>query len=267
MKSRLCNNDMEQQLTGEEYGWWIVSHESKLWLPRGELPQGTASQWKLQGAGARLIGEWLGLPVWLVRQSMRHDMTSVRQLIDQDRGLFQLAGRGVQLAEFFRSHHYCGYCGQAMQISKSEWASLCPHCRERYYPQIAPCVIVAIRRNDEILLAQHQRHRGGIHTVLAGFVEVGETLEQATEREVMEESNIRIKNLRYVTSQPWPFPHSLMMAFMAEYDGGELKADPKELLHAGWYRHDALPLLPPVGTVARRLIEDTVALCRSLGNE
>ncbi len=138
-------------------------------------------------------------------------------------GLFQLAGRGVQLAEFYRSHHYCGYCGHAMHPSKTEWAMLCGHCRERYYPQIAPCIIVAIRRDDPILLAQHTRHRNGIHTVLAGFVEVGETLEQAVAREVMEESGIEVKNLRYVTSQPWPFPHSLMTAFMAEYDSGEIR--------------------------------------------
>ncbi|MNT09280.1 NADH pyrophosphatase [compost metagenome] len=149
-----------------------------------------------------------------------------------------------------------------MHLSRTESACLCGNCRERYYPQIAPCVIVAIRRDDEILLAQHVRHRGGIHTVLAGFVEVGETLEQAAAREVMEESNIEIKNLRYVTSQPWPFPHSLMMAFMADYHRGEIRHDPKELLNAGWYRYDRLPLLPPPGTVARRLIEDTVALCR-----
>ena len=93
---------------------------------------------------------------------------------------------GIQLAEFYRSHKFCGYCGHPMHASKSEWAMLCSHCRERYYPQIAPCIIVAIRRDDAILLAQHTRHRNGVHTVLAGFVEVGETLEQAVAREVME---------------------------------------------------------------------------------
>lgn len=262
MKLRLCNNDMELALTGNENGWWIVSHESKLWLPNGELPCGLAASFSLQGRMARAIGEWEGLPVWLVRQAMPQDMGSVRQLLELDRGLFQLAGRGVQLADFYRSHRYCGYCGHEMHLSRTESACLCGNCRERYYPQIAPCVIVAIRRDDEILLAQHVRHRGGIHTVLAGFVEVGETLEQAAVREVMEESNIEIKNLRYVTSQPWPFPHSLMMAFMADYHRGEIRHDPKELLNAGWYRYDRLPLLPPPGTVARRLIEDTVALCR-----
>ncbi|MDW2745187.1 MULTISPECIES: NAD(+) diphosphatase [Atlantibacter] len=254
---------MERLLQKIDHGWWIVSHEQKLWLPKGELPHGNAENFGLTGQMAAQIGEWQGEPVWLVRQAKRQDMGSVRQVIDQDVGLFQLAGRGVQLAEFYRAHKFCGYCGHEMHPSKTEWAMLCHHCRQRYYPQISPCIIVAIRHQDKILLAQHTRHRNGLYTVLAGFVEVGETLEQAVAREVMEESGITVKNLRYVTSQPWPFPQSLMTAFMAEYHSGELKIDPKELLDAGWYRFDDLPLLPPPGTVARRLIEDTVALCRA----
>ena len=227
------------------------------------MPYGEAANFDLVGQRALQIGEWQGEPVWLVQQQRRHDMGSVRQVIDLDVGLFQLAGRGVQLAEFYRSHKYCGYCGHEMYPSKTEWPMLCSHCRERYYPQIAPCIIVAIRRDDSILLAQHTRYRNGVHTVLAGFVEVGETLEQAVTREVMEESGIKVKNLRYVTSQPWPFPQSLMTAFMAVYDSGDIVIDPKELLEANWYRYDDLPLLPPPGTVARRLIEDTVAMCRA----
>ena len=254
---------MDRIIEKLDHGWWVVSHEQKLWLPNGELPYGEAANFDLVGQRALQIGEWQGEPVWLVQLQRRHDMGSVRQVIDLDVGLFQLAGRGVQLAEFYRSHKYCGYCGHEMYPSKTEWAMLCSHCRERYYPQIAPCIIVAIRRDDSILLAQHTRHRHGVHTVLAGFVEVGETLEQAVAREVMEESGIKVKNLRYVTSQPWPFPQSLMTAFMAEYDSGEIVIDPKELLEANWYRYDDLPLLPPPGTVARRLIEDTVAMCRA----
>ncbi|EOC0419356.1 NAD(+) diphosphatase [Cronobacter malonaticus] len=254
---------MERTLENLDHGWWIVSHEQKLWLPNAELPYGQAADFGLAGEKALQIGIWEDAPVWLVLQKREKDMASVRQLIDQDAGLFQLAGRGVQLAEFYRSHKYCGYCGHEMHPSKTEWAMLCGHCRERYYPQIAPCIIVAIRRDDKILLAQHTRHRNGVYTVLAGFVEVGETLEQAVAREVMEESNIRIKNLRYVTSQPWPFPQSLMTAFTADYDSGDIRIDTKELIDAGWYRYDQLPLLPAPGTVARRLIEDTVARCRA----
>ncbi|EKY3246678.1 NAD(+) diphosphatase [Cronobacter dublinensis] len=254
---------MERTLENLDHGWWIVSHEQKLWLPKAELPYGQAADFGLAGEKALQIGTWEDAPVWLVLQKRDNDMASVRQLIDLDAGLFQLAGRGVQLAEFYRSHKYCGYCSHEMHPSKSEWAMLCGHCRERYYPQIAPCIIVAIRREDKILLAQHTRHRNGVYTVLAGFVEVGETLEQAVAREVMEESSIRVKNLRYVTSQPWPFPQSLMTAFTADYDSGDIKIDPKELIDAGWYRYDQLPLLPAPGTVARRLIEDTVARCRA----
>ncbi|AEX53994.1 NAD(+) diphosphatase [Rahnella aquatilis] len=254
---------MELQITEQHNGWWVISQEGKLWLPEGELPFGSAAQFSLTGKTARQIGEWQGEPVWLVRQAMPNHMFSARQLLDQDRGLFQLVGRGVQLSEFYRSHQFCGYCGHEMHVSKTEWAALCGHCHERYYPQIAPCIIVAIRKGDEILLAQHVRHRNGIHTVLAGFVEVGETLEETVAREVMEESNIRVKNVRYVSSQPWPFPNSLMMAFMADYDSGDIQHDPKELLNASWYRFDALPQLPPPGTIARRLIEDTVVLCRA----
>ncbi len=254
---------MEQLLTGEEFGWWFVCHQGKIWLPQGVLPKGRASEWSLNGTTGFSIGEWLGEPVWLVCQSKPEGMAPVRQLLDEDKDLFQLAGKAVQLAEFYRSHLFCGYCGTKMYHSREEWACLCPECHQRYYPQIAPCIIVAIRKGEEILLAQHHRHRGGIYTALAGFVEVGETLEQAVAREVMEESNICVRNVRYVTSQPWPFPHSLMTAFLADYASGELKHDPKELLDAGWFHYEKLPVLPPVGTVARRLIEDTVALCRS----
>lgn len=254
---------MRKILNPSHHGWWVIVQQDNVWLPQAELPMGSAQQWSLQGLPAQQIGEWQGEAVWWVQVEKTQQMQPLRQLLPLDKGLFQLVGRAVQLAEFYRSHNFCGYCGYEMRPSPQEWAVLCGHCQQRYYPQIAPCIIVSIRRGEEILLAQHHRYRGGIHTVLAGFVEVGETLEQTVAREVMEESHIRVKNVRYVTSQPWPFPHSLMMAFMADYDSGELEADPAELLHAAWYRYDQLPPLPPPETVARRLIEDTVALCRA----
>ena len=102
---------MDRIIEKLDSGWWIVSHEQKLWLPHGELPYGDAARFDLIGQRALPIGEWEGETVWLVQQQRRHDMGSVRQVIDQDVGLFQLAGRGVQLAEFYRSHKFCGYCG------------------------------------------------------------------------------------------------------------------------------------------------------------
>jgi NAD+ diphosphatase len=131
---------MDRIIEKLDRGWWIVSHEQKLWLPGGELPHGEAVNFDLVGQHALHIGEWQGESVWMVRQDRRHDMGSLRQVLDQDPGLFQLAGRGIQLAEFYRSHKFCGYCGHPMHASKTEWAMLCSHCRERYYPQIAPAL-------------------------------------------------------------------------------------------------------------------------------
>lgn len=111
---------MDRIIEKSDLGWWIVSHEQKLWLPAGEIPYGAAEAFNLVGQPALKIGEWQGDAVWLIQQPRRQEMGSVRQVLDQDVGLFQLAGRGVQLAEFYRSHKYCGYCGHTMHPSKTE---------------------------------------------------------------------------------------------------------------------------------------------------
>ena len=128
---------------------------------------------------------------------------------------------------------------------------------------IAPSIIVAVRKGDSILLANHARHSDEkIYTTLAGFVEVGETLEQTVEREVFEESGLKIKNIRYIGSQPWSFPNSLMLGFLADYDSGEIRIQKEELNDAAWFKYDSpLPTLPPQGTIARKLIEMTQTIC------
>ncbi|XKM13913.1 NAD(+) diphosphatase [Orbaceae bacterium ac157xtp] len=251
-------------LNGDEQGLWFVSHEGKLWLPQGQIPEGQAKEFNFNGVTAQPIGELQGQVAWLICKEMKQNMASIRPLSQlTDQSLFLMAGRAVQLANFYRSHKYCGYCGHEMYLSKTECCCLCSHCNERYYPQISPSVIVAIRNKNKILLAKHNRHnQENLYTVLAGFVEVGETLEQAVVREVYEESKIQIKNIRYVTSQPWPFPNSLMAAYLADYADGDICVDPNELVEANWYHYTQLPKIPDYGTVARRLIEDTIILCR-----
>ncbi len=161
---------------------------------RGNLPHGEAVNFDLVGERALHLGEWQGEAVWLVRQDRRRDMGSLRRVLDQDHGLFPVSrGAGSSWPSFIDRINSAATAVTRCMSVKTEWAMLCGHCRERYYPQIAPCIIVAIRRDDSILLAQHTRHRNGVHTVLAGFVEVGETLEQAVAREVMEESGIKVK--------------------------------------------------------------------------
>jgi NAD+ diphosphatase len=147
-------------------------------------------------------------------------------------------------------------------LKAGELAMECTACGQLSYPRISPAVIVAILRDEKILLARANRFPSGFYSVLAGFVEPGETLEQCAKREVREETGIEVKNLRYFSSQPWPFPHSLMVAFTAEYAAGEIRIDPSEIADAGWYSADALPLIPDPITVARKLIDWYVGRAR-----
>lgn len=257
---------MQQQfpLLGNESGYWFVSQNGRLWLPNGEVPHGTANQFGFTGQMGQPIGYWEGEVAWLVCHEMNTSMGSIRTLLKgTEQTLFQMAGRAVQLAEFYRSHKYCGYCGHEMYVSSTEWCCMCAHCKQRYYPQISPSIIVAIRNKNKILLAKHVRHnQDNLYTVIAGFAEIGEVLEKTVEREVFEETKIKVKNVRYVTSQPWPFPNSIMLAYMADYAEGSIEVDPNELVEADWYHYSQLPKIPEYGTVARRLIEDTIILCR-----
>ena len=151
---------------------------------------------------------------------------------------------------------FCGSCGTKMEDSATDTARICPECKERYYPQIAPAVITAVLKDGKLLLAHNRNFTSGVHSLIAGFVESGESLEQAVAREVFEETGIRVKNIRYYSSQPWPFPNSLMLGFVADYDSGELKPDGVELETADWYSADELPMLPDHGSIARKIIED-----------
>jgi NAD+ diphosphatase len=172
---------------------------------------------------------------------------------------FSVAARALEVLDWDRSHRYCGACGTATVLKEGERARECPSCKSLSYPRISPAVIVAVSRGDSLLLARARRFPPGFYSVLAGFVEPGETLEECVRREVMEETGIEVANLRYFSSQPWPFPHSLMIAFTAEHAAGEIRVDESELVDAGWYTVDTLPHIPDPITVARRLIDGWIA--------
>ena len=173
--------------------------------------------------------------------------------------------RAKKILSWLDLHRFCGRCRTELQDSDTDSALFCPVCGARYFPQLAPAVIVAVTRNEgrEILLAHNRNFEGNVHSLIAGFVEAGETVEQAVEREVMEETSIRVGNIRYLRSQPWPFPNSLMLAFRAEYLSGTATPDGSELDSLGWFRPDALPPLPRQGSVAAAVIRDW---CASLRN-
>lgn len=180
-------------------------------------------------------------------------------------GFFSVAARALEVLEWDRTHRFCGTCGAATTLKHGERARECPACGQLSYPRISPAVIMAVVRDERILLARARRFPPGLYSVLAGFVEPGETLEECVAREVREETGVEVKNISYFGSQPWPFPHSLMIAFTAEYAGGEIQIDESELVEAGWYAADALPDIPDPITVARRLIDWFTAAGRARG--
>ena len=169
---------------------------------------------------------------------------------------FSIAGRAVQILLWDQTHRFCGRCGQPTVNAPSERAKLCPQCGLLSFPRLSPAVIMLVQRGDELLLARNRAFADGFFSVLAGFVEPGESLEQAVAREVHEEVGLDLKDIRYFGSQPWPFPHSLMIGFTAQYAGGEIRLQEDEIVEAGWYsRTGDLPRLPGKLSIARRLID------------
>ncbi len=171
---------------------------------------------------------------------------------------FQIAGRGLQIAEWDRNHQYCGRCGGKMIVNGSERAKECTQCSYSNFPRISPAVIVQVTRGNELLLGRSAHFRPGMYSVLAGFVDPGESLEETVHREIYEEVRLRVKNVRYFGSQSWPFPHSLMVGFTAEYESGEIDYEQDELEDAGWFTAETMPVRPSPRSIAGRLIDDFV---------
>ena len=169
--------------------------------------------------------------------------------------LIWIAGRGNQFLYWHLTNRYCGKCGQETEDKTDERAKICPRCQHINYPRLSPAVIAAIIKNNRILLARNRRSKSPFYSVLAGFVEPGESLEECVKREIKEEVGITVKNVRYFGSQPWPFPDSLMIAFVSDYASGEIVIDGSEIIDAAWFSKDELPQIPPKISIARQLIE------------
>jgi NAD+ diphosphatase len=168
--------------------------------------------------------------------------------------LTRAARFAVHLMHWDRNTRFCGVCGAPTEDKKSERAKACPSCKTLFYPRIAPAVIVAILDGKKILLAHNKNFTAPIYSLIAGFIEIGETAEQCIEREIMEEVGLKVKNIRYFGSQPWPFPDSLMLGFTAEYAGGDVRADGEELVDAKWFCPPDMPTLPSGDSIARKII-------------
>lgn len=247
--------------------WFIFRGHRLLVLHHSGKPQvPLADSWPLSGSVALrqiYMGNYAGAPCIAAAISEpadippQHSLEGLRALWGVlDEANLGLAGQASQLLGWDRDHRYCGRCGGPTAPRTTERARYCPNCGLSHYPRHAPAVMVRITREDQILLARSPRFAPGMYSVLAGFVDAGETIEQAAHREVQEEVGLRIDNLHYFTSQSWPFPHSLMIAFSADYARGDITLDDPEIEDAGWYHHSQLPGLPGKMSIARALIDD-----------
>lgn len=168
---------------------------------------------------------------------------------------FRVAATALHLAQWDRDHRFCGKCSTELTLREDERAKECPRCAHFEFPRISPAIIVLIERDGKVLLARAARFAEEMYSVLAGFVEPGESLEEAVFREVREEVGILVKDIRYFGSQPWPFPDSLMVGFTARYAGGEIEIDGREIVQAAWFPADNLPRIPGKISIARQLID------------
>lgn len=257
--------DAPEGIDGGEAVWFIFSGnkmlvkvgQGKLLPPRFVRP----AEVGLEVTGYQYLGTLDKVPAYsgevndekTVPEGMEfRELRSLYGAMEDDE--FLLAGKAIQIAAWDTSNQFCSRCGTAVEVVPGERAKKCPKCGLVKYPQICPAVIVAIIKDSKILLAHSRNFRSGMYGVISGFVEPGETFEECVKREAMEEVKIKVKNIKYFKSQPWPFPNSIMVAFTAEYESGELTPDGVEIEDAGWYGVDNLPTVPANYSVARQLI-------------
>jgi NAD+ diphosphatase len=172
-----------------------------------------------------------------------------------DEAVFYLIGRAKQIVEWYRTHKFCGQCGEPTGDAESDRSRKCHKCNQLFYPRLSPSIIVLVTRGEEILLAKNANARNNFYSTLAGFVEPGESLEETVHREVFEEVGIKVKNLKYFNSQPWPFPNSLMLGFHAEYESGEIVIQEEEIGDAQWFHYTEMPNRPAMVSISGWLID------------
>ncbi len=250
---------------GADALWWCVQGSRVLVSPDGSVPGGAEPIPGASTSDALFLGRLDGRPCWAADVGKDvdvpegyafSDLRALHPLLGER--LWAVAGRAVQLVDWEQTHRYCGRCATPTEHVAGERAHRCPRCGLLAFPRLAPAVITLVSRGDEALLAQGVNFGVTMYSCIAGFVEPGETLEEAVAREVREEVGVDVTAVRYQGSQPWPFPHSLMLGFRADWAGGEIRIDPKEIADAGWFRRDELPPVPPPVSIARTLIDGWV---------
>jgi NAD+ diphosphatase len=257
----------QENIDEREASWWFVFSGTKLLVQRSDQGVRIPLHKSLDALPLKILRkQYLGIMngcSCLSAECEPHDpmpedmqFQSLRRLYGAlDEEMFWIAGRAFQITDWDRTHQHCGRCGTPTKNKTDERAKVCSACGTVSFPRMSPAIIVAVVRERKILLAHAARFPGAMYSVLAGFVEPGESLEECVRREVKEEAGVDLKNIRYFGSQPWPFPNSLMVGFTAEYAGGDIHMDGKEIVDAAWFAADALPMIPDKISIARKLID------------
>jgi len=227
--------------------------EDKFIIPK----KNELGEWVTEGI---LLGEVDGEKCFIAegkdKMPQGFEYVGMRDIRGQSDKLFKwVTAVGFHLFSWISDNKFCGRCGSSMELKENERALKCTSCKNIIFPKLSPAIIVAITKGDKLLLAKNKLHPGSFYSLIAGYVEAGETIEETVKREVMEEVGINVKNIRYYKSQPWPFSSSLMLGFFAEYDGDKpIKVDGIELSHADWFDADNLPEIPNKDSVAGEMI-------------
>ncbi|GAB3106952.1 NAD(+) diphosphatase [Aestuariicella hydrocarbonica] len=244
-------------LSSVEYGWQPLPASSwRFANPQLEAPQ-------------HYIGRYFDKDCYVVVLEAQpdvhqHHWQNLRQLLGLlDEISYEVAARALQVVNWDRDHQFCGRCGSRTESHHREMAKHCQSCDALFYPRLSPCVITVVTRGEHCLLAHNPAFPSRFFSALAGFIEVGETIESALRREVREEVGIEVGKLEYFGSQAWPFPGQLMIGFMAEYQSGDIVVDGVEIEEANWYRYDELPLVPPAASLSGQLISHFVKMHKS----
>lgn len=218
----------------------------------GDMIAGASTQDVYFNDGRRV--QAIDLPEPLEEDANWH-MVGLRASYDElELADYQSAGKAFQILHWDRHSRFCPVCGTATE-QHTPIMKKCPSCGYELYPPISTAIIVLIRRDKEILLVHAHNFRGTFHGLVAGFLEAGETLEQCVVREVMEETGLQVKNIRYFGSQSWPYPSGLMVGFIADYAGGQVKLQNEELSSGAFFSRDNLPEIPRKLSIARKLID------------
>ena len=249
-----------------EPGYWVIIQGNNIIVQSGEatpvLPFGELPDWLKTQAVPLTIGLWLGHPLRVLSldtscliQSpfMAEALNAPVQTLDN--ATLGIGGLAKQIFHWEHQSRFCSVCGGETRPFLREWGRQCSVCNTKQFPRISPCAIVLVKRDREVLLVRNGLWPAGRYSLAAGFLNIGESLEDCATREVREETGIEIANLKYVGSQSWPFPSQIMAGFVADYAGGELVVDHHELEDARWFPMSDLPALPPTRSIARRIID------------